>query len=407
MAYAIVAYRTAYMKCHYPREYMAALLTSVLDSSTKVAEYIAECKELGIKLLPPDVNESDADFTVSGENIRFGLVAIKGIGRGFIQELMRDRELNGPFTAFDEFCRRMYGKDLNRRAAESLIRSGAFDSMGYKRKALLQVVNTVIEGVAMEGRANIEGQMDLFGFDAVEEDKPEVQTLVLPNVEEFTPQELMAMEKETTGLFLSGHPMDEYRSQAKRVGAVPIGAIIGDFASENGPKTYADDQIVTIAGVVSTTRTRTTRNNSLMAYITLEDDTGSMELIAFQRALDTGGGYIRENAALLVRGRISVRDEKEPQLVVDSVRPLSDLSALPEEPAQRKSGARTLYVRLKGRNSKEFKRIELILKMFPGREKLILYFEDTKKRVGAQCVVHEALVAELEEMLGKENVVVK
>ena len=163
VSYAIVTYRTAYMKRHYPREYMAALLTSVLDNSTKVAEYIAECRDMGIRLLPPDVNESDADFTVAGENIRFGLVAIKGIGWGAIEQLVAEREKNGPFRDFEDFCRRMSGKELNRRAVENLIKAGAFDSMGYKRRALLQIAGQVIDSIAQENRDNISGQLDLFG----------------------------------------------------------------------------------------------------------------------------------------------------------------------------------------------------------------------------------------------------
>ena len=403
VSYALVCYRTAYMKCFWPRQYMAALLTSVLDNSTKVAEYIAECRSMGIQLLPPDVNESGADFTVAGENIRFGLVAIKGIGRGFIDALMAERAENGPFTALDEFCRRMYGHDLNRRCVESLIRSGAFDSFGCKRKAMLEVVDLVIEGVNSEGRRNIAGQMDLFGM--AEEAAP--GALKLPEVEEFTRRELMSMERETTGLYLSGHPMDEYRDRARDAGAVAIGGILSDFA-EGQPQRFRDGQEVTVAGVVAANRTRTTRNNSLMSYITLEDDTGSMELIAFQRALDQGGSYVKDDAALLVRGRISLRDEKEPQLMVDSIRPLSDLEKPSAAPRQEgAAGDKTLYVRIPGREHPLFRRIELLLTMVPGDGRMVLYFEDTKKRVGAPCLLHESLIAELRELCGGETVVLK
>ncbi len=421
VSYAIVSYRTAWMKCHWPRQYMAALLTSVLDSSGKIAEYIAECREMGIRLLPPDVNESDADFTVVGDNIRFGLVAVKGIGRGFINELMAERAANGPFTAFDEFCRRMYGRELNRRPVESLIRAGAFDSLGYKRKALLQVLDSVLDGVNGEGRKNIAGQIDLF---SMEEEEP-VSTLVLPNVEEFTPMEKMAMEKAVTGLYLTGHPMDGYRDVASKLGAVSIGAIIADYDGETGPggHRFQDGQRVTIAGVVASVRTRTTKNNALMSYVTLEDDTGSMELIAFQRALDTGGAYLRENAAVCCAGRISVRDEKEPQLMLDVVRPLPELTdedavreakrllsggrAAPQRASAPAEGVRTLWVKLPSREDPAFERIGLILTMFPGTEPLVVYFADTKKKMGARCVIHPALVDELREMLGPENVVIQ
>ena len=402
VSYAIVVYRTAYMKRHYPQEYMAALLTSILDSSTKVAEYIAECKSMGIRLLPPDVNLSDANFTVDGENIRFGLVAIKGIGWGAIEELTAEREKGGRFQSFEDFCRRMSGKELNRRAVENLIKAGAFDSMGHTRRALIQTAGAVIDSIAQQNRDNISGQIDLFG--GFEEESAPV-SIPIPELPEFSRREIMAMEKEITGLYLTGHPMDEYRDAVRRIGAVPIGAVMSDFAAEDGPTRFHDNQFVTVAGSIESFRTRTTKNNALMSYIQLEDDTGSMELIAFQRALDSGGAYIQNNAAVIVKGRISVRDEKEPQLMVDSIRPLSDLNAVgTQEPPPKE---KKLWVRLPSRFDPAFKRIELILTMFPGDGQLILWCEREKKRIGARCLLHEALIAELEEMLGKENVVLK
>lgn len=404
VSYAIVTYRTAYMKRHYPREYMAALLTSVLDNSTKVSEYIAECKDMGIKLLPPDVNESGPNFTVSGENIRFGLVAIKGIGWGAINNLVAEREENGPFTGFEDFCSRMNGKDLNRRAVENLIKAGAFDSMGHKRKALIQIAGAVIDSISQAEKNNISGQMDLFGsFDAEEKATPAY--IPMPNVEEYSPREIMAMEREITGLYLSGHPMDEYREAARKIGAVPIGAIMSDFAAEDGPKRFADNQQVIVAGVVESSRTRTTKNNSLMSYINLEDDTGAMELLAFQKALDTGGGYLKDGAALIIKGKISVRDEKEPQIMVDSIRPISDLNALGTSappPSEKK-----LWVKLPSKYDEAMKRIELILTMFPGEQQMIIWCEREQKRLGAKCLIHEGLILELKEMLGDDMVVVK
>ena len=395
VAYAIVAYRTAYMKRHYPREYMAALLTSVLDSSSKVAEYIAECREMRINLLPPDVNESDAYFTISGKNIRFGLVAIKNIGEKFILQLMDERRENGPFKSLEDFCRRMSGKELNRRAIESLIRSGAFDSLGATRKSMMAVLDNVLEGIASDGRRNIEGQMDLFGGE-----EPALTAIAMPQMEEYSRAELMAMERETTGLYLTGHPMDEYREAARSAGAVSIGAILSDFANEAGPERFSDEQYVTIAGIVASKRTRTTKNGTLMAYIQLEDDTGTIELLAFQRALDNGGGYVADNAAIIVRGRISVRDEKEPQIVVDSIRPMSD-AALPDGSYAK---PRKLWIRLAQNDARIMRRIELLQEMFPGNDRMIVYFADTGRRFGADCVIMDSLVRELVEMVGAENV---
>ena len=404
VSYAIVVYRTAYMKRHYPQQYMAALLTSILDSSVKVAEYIAECRNMGIQLLPPDVNASGANFTVDGQNIRYGLVAIKGIGWGAIESLVAEREANGPFTDFEDFCRRMSGGELNRRAVENLIKAGAFDSMGCKRKALIQIAGAVMDSIAQSVRDNISGQLDLFGDFNDEGEKPPA-VIPIPEVEEFTPMEKMAMEKETTGLYLSGHPMDSYRDAVRRIGAVPLGAVMADFAQEGGPQRFQDNQMITVAGVVESHRTRTTKNNALMSYIQLEDDTGSMELMAFQKALDSGGAYIKDNAALVVRGRISVRDEKDPQLMVESIRPISDLNAMgaKEPPAK----DRKLWVKVKSADDPILEKIRLILTMFPGNQQMILYCEKEKKRIGASCLIHEALVDELIERLGKENVVVK
>ena len=401
VSYAIVSYRTAYMKKHYPRQYMAALLSSVLDNSTKIAEYIAECREMGIRLLPPDVNESFADFSVSGNDIRFGLVAIKSIGRGFINELISRREEDGPFRSLEDFCRRMAGRELNRRAVENLIRAGAFDSMGFKRKALLRVAGVMIDGIQQESRNNVEGQLNLFGEPDFE-DAGAIR-IKIPEVEEYTRAELLAMEKETAGLYLSGHPMDEYRAAVRRAGIVPIGAILTDSASESEKKTYPDGAVVTVAGVVQSSRTRTTKSNTLMSYINLEDDTGAMELIAFQRALDTGSIYIKDNAPIIVRGRISMRDEKEPQLMADSIRPIADLGKLKPEPPRPNADSK-LWVKLPGEDDPRLVRIELILTMFPGQQQMIIYLEREKRRIGAKCLIHPSLIAELKELCGDANV---
>ena len=418
VCYAIVAYRTAYMKRHHPQQYMAALLTSVLDNSNKVAEYIAECRELGIKLLPPDVNESGANFTVAGGNLRYGLVAIKGIGWGAINGLVAERESGGLFKSFEDFCRRMSGRELNRRAVENLIKAGAFDSMGYKRRALVQICGAVIDSISQAARDNISGQIDLFG-DPDEGGEARPVSIPIPDIEEVSARERMAMEKETTGLYLTGHPMDEYRAAVKKIGASPIGAVMNDFAAEDGPRSFADGQYITVAGVVAGARTRPTKNNSLMSYITLEDDTGAMEIIAFQRVLDQSSMFIKDNAALIVRGRISVRDEKEPQLMADTIRPIEEADSM-KAAAARPYGApkpaphgddpaaqQKLWVKLPAADDPRIKRIELILTMFPGQQQMVIYCAREKRKLTARCIIHDSLVAELKEMLGEENVVVK
>ena len=424
VAYAVIAYQTAYLKRHYPREYMAALLSSVLGQPEKVAEYAAECREMGIQLLPPDVNESDAMFSVSGNNLRYGLVAVKNIGRGFIGEMTQERSKNGPFTGFEEFCRRMYGGDLNRRALESLIKCGCFDRFGANRRQLMTICQTVIDSVADHKRRNIEGQIDLFGMSGGS-DALSAGGIMLPDVPEYPRSDLMRMEHEVTGLYLSGHPMDEYRTAVKGAGVAGIGDILADFAREGGNVKFADDQHIKAAGVVAAVRTKPTRNDTLMAYITLDDGSGSIELLAFQRIIDESGGYIQVNTPIIISGRLSARDEKEPQIVVDTLRPISDLiefgnqnsefgiigkASSPLGGAVHESGGlsnKRLFVKLESAESSAYERLKLVHIMFPGREQLVVYFSDTKKSVGTKCVIHDAFVHELREILGEENVVIK
>ncbi len=412
LAYAVVAYQTAWFKCHYTKEYMAALLTSVLDSSEKVAEYIAECKDCGIPLLPPDVNQSGADFTAVDGGIRFGLAAIKGVGRGFALQAIGEREASGAFKSFSDFCSRMFDRECNKRVVESLIRCGAFDSMGARRSQLLAVSEKTMDLIAKTRRDTLEGQYDLFGGEDGMVSAPE---LPLPNIPEFSRQEMMKMEKETTGLYLTGHPMDDYRELARQHRAVPMGSILADFARPEGPQTYRDGQKVTLAGVVTSSKTKTTKNNSLMAYVGLEDDTGDMELLVFSRTLGECGRYLQEGAALLVEGRLSVRDEKAPQLMCDRAAPLGgagsgggDAAGAGSAPAAGNApqGGK-LYVKIPSAADPRMRKLGLVLNMFPGTQQVILYCEDTKKRLGRVAQLHPAMIAELREMFGAANVVVK
>ena len=406
VSYAIVAYRTAYMKRHYPQQYMAALITSVLENSAKVSGYIAECREMGIKLLPPDVNLSGADFTVEGENLRFGLAAIKSIGKSAVNRIVEEREQSGQFKSFENFCRRIADKEINRKPVENLIFAGAFDSLGYTRRSLIMMAEKVLDSISYTARSNVEGQISMFS--APDEDESESE-IPIPYMEEFNPMDLMVKEKEVTGLYLSGHPMDEYRAAVKRAGAVPIGAVLEDFQNETGPGQFADGQSICIAGIIESAKTKTTKTNTLMSYVTLEDDTGAMELLVFQNVLSRYGQNIVENGVVLVKGKISARDEKEPQLMADEILLLDALSLeekKPEEPENR-AKEKTLYVRLPSDKDPMLEHLKLLLTMFPGREKLVIYCAEEKKKLGASCIIHEALVAELKELLGEENVVLK
>jgi len=442
VAYAMVSYQTAYLKCHFPHQYMAALLSSVLDSAGAVAEYTDACREMGIKLLPPNINESGAMFTVSGSDLRYGLVAAKNIGRGFISEVAAERDKNGPFTDFEEFCRRMYGGSLNRRALESLIKCGGFDGFGANRRQLMMITQTVIESVSDHMRRNVEGQMDLFGFSGATLEEP-VSGIELPDVQEYPKSELMKMEREVTGIYLSGHPMDEYRDLIKNAGAVSLGEILADCAREEGTVKFRDNQKITVSGVIYSVKTKTTRNNSLMSYLEIDDGSGGLELLAFQRIIDESGQHMQANSPVLVTGKLSIRDDRDPQIVVDSLKPISGFGGVQTDAASVAAGENspaaeremgreqaqeyvepergkktdqtapeqtanaTLYVKLPGEKSYEYDRLKLIHIMFPGKQRMVIHFNDTKKNLGAKCVIHPALIVELKEMLGDENVVVK
>ena len=397
VCYAVVSYQTAYLKCHYPRQYMAALMTSVLDSAVKISAYIAECKELGIALLPPDINHSEDHFSVEEGGIRFGLGAVKNIGRGLIRSMAAKRREGGPFRSMQDFLERMDEGELNKRAVENLIRCGAMDGFGCHRSELIGVYEAMMDSIAASRKQNLEGQMGLFAM--LEDEGP--SKMDIPHKEEYSRAELMAMEKETTGIYLSGHPMDDYRKLLKNTHVLPI----GDLMDEE--KHFQDDQIVSVAGIIQTVKTKTTRNNSVMAYVTMEDDTASIEMLAFASVLGQYGGYIRENSAVVVTGRLSLRDDKDPQILINRVRPISDYAAERPQEAPRPQMPQTLYLRLPGEQGKLYPKIKAILNMFPGTQKTVLFFEDTRARRGTTCDFRENMLRELKNVLGDGNVVLK
>ena len=396
VCYAVVAYQTAYLKCHYPRQYMAALMTSVLDSAVKISTYIAECKELGIALLSPDINHSQDHFSVEEGGIRFGLGAVKNIGRGLIRSMAAKRDQDGPFRSMQDFLERMDEGELNKRAVENLIRCGAMDCFGYHRSELIGAYEGMMDAIASSRKRNLEGQMGLFSM--LDQDQGPGK-MEIPRRPEYARAELMSMEKETTGIYLSGHPMDDYRRLLKNTHVVPI----AELMREDRP--YADDQIVSVAGIIQVVKTKTTRNNSMMAYVTLEDDTASIEMLVFSNVIGQYGGYIRESSAVVVTGRLSLRDDKEPQIIVNRARPISDFENQPQEP--RPAPPSTLYLRLPSEEGKLYPKIKAILNMFPGSQKTVLFFEDTRVRRGTACQFRENMLRELQSVLGEGNVVLK
>ncbi|MBE6923347.1 MAG: DNA polymerase III subunit alpha [Ruminococcaceae bacterium] len=402
VCYAVVSYQTAYLKCHYPRQYMAALMTSVLDSATKISGYIAECKELGIPVLPPDVNHSEDHFTVDGNAIRFGLGAVKNVGHGLVRAMCAKREEGGPFKSLEDFIQRM-GDEINRRAVENFIKCGAMDCFGHHRSELLAVYDRMMDAITSTRKKNLEGQIGLF---SLLDDEDEAASIPIPKLPEMSKGELLNLEKETMGIYISGHPMDDYRSLLRNTHVVHI----GDLMDEE--KSFQDDQIVSVAGIVQSVKMKTTRSNSMMAYVTVEDDTAAIEMLAFSNVLNQFGGYIRENSPVVITGRLSIRDEKEPQIVINRARPISDFAGqepepVPERPRENQIHQGTLYLRLPTEDQKLYPKIKAILNMFPGDSGAVIFFEDTRQRRGTRCVIMDSLVNELKNVLGEANVVLK
>ena len=404
VCYAVVSYQTAYLKCHYPHQYMAALMTSVLDSATKISGYISECKEMGIAVLPPDINHSDDHFTVEGKAIRFGLGAVKNVGRALIRTISAKRTADGPFKSMEDFLQRMGEGELNKRAVENFIKCGALDCFGHHRSELLAVYESMMDSVSDARKKNLDGQMGMF---AMLEADDKSAAIPIPTLPELNKADMMAMEKETTGIYISGHPMDDYRALLKGTHVIPIGVLMGD---ENPCK---DDSIVSVAGIVQNVKMKTTRNNSMMAYVTVEDDSASIEMLAFSNVLNQYGGYLRENSAVVITGRLSIRDEKEPQIVINRARPITDYageiaSQMPEPahmPVQQNSSK--LYLQLTGEDDLRYDKVKAILNMFPGDGQVVLFFADTRSRRGTVAAFDKRMIAELKNVLGEGNVVLK
>ena len=424
VCYAVVSYRTAYLKCHYPCEYMAALLTSVLDSSDKIAEYIMAAREMGIKVLPPDVNQSDDGFSVANGNIHFGLAAIKNVGRGFMKQLVNEREQKGSFKSFSDFIDRMYSKDLNKRAVESLIKAGAFDSMNVKRSQLLKVFESVIDSVAQSRRKNIEGQLDLFGMGGDFDNTQNMSEITMPNIPEIKKSELLSMEKEITGLYLSGHPMDEYKELAIRANASTIRHVIDDLKGETQNPYFKDGMQVRLASVITKSRSRSTKNGQLMAYVNVEDMTGGLELVVFPSVLQQSSAYIKEDTAVLIEGKIDTREEDTPKIIVSNIYPLTNqqIEQLEMNKSQNSSQftakqaaeniSQRLYVKVNGMDSEDANAVKEILKKSQrGNIPVVFYDENSKKKLlspRSMWINNDLqIVKKLRFILGEDSVIMK
>jgi DNA polymerase-3 subunit alpha len=284
---------------------------------------------------------------------------------------------------------------------ENFIKCGAMDCFGHHRSELLAVYDSMMDSVSSSRKKNLEGQIGLF---SLMEEEDTAARIPIPKLPERSRAELMAMEKETTGIYISGHPMDDYRKFLQGTHVVPIGKLMDEECS------FRDEQIVSVAGIVQGVKMKTTRNNSMMAYVTVEDDTAAIEMLAFSNVISQYGGYLRENTPVVVTGRLSLRDDKEPQIVINRARPITDFAKDPQpeaklDPVRTFSG--TLYLRLPSEEGKLFGKVKAILNMFPGDSTAVVYFADTKQRRGTRCALDSRMLGELKNLLGEENVVIK
>ena len=411
--YAYVAFQTAYLKCHYPHEFMAALLTSVLDNTAKVIEYTSECQRIGIKVLPPDINVSRGGFTVDGEKIRFGLNAVKSVGRNLIDAVVKDRK-NRPYRGLYDFCKRLHGNELNRRALENLVKAGAFDALEPTRRGMIDSAEGVLKSVETDARQNLEGQMDLFGMMGGEEEQAATDYKI-PNTPEYPASELLKMEKEVSGLYLSGHPLDAYRPQIRQISTCTIADLQGEEARR------FDNQNVTILCTVVKNKIMTTKSNTLMAFTTVEDLTGTMELLIFPRVLAECRAALQENAVVVANGRVSVKEEEAARLIVEGVQPIESYDPSKsfgknrvEKVRRETSGgeATGYFLTVPSRQCPEMHRVEnLLCNIFDGGTvKVYFCFADTGQKALARhmAVKDDPLLrAELERILGKEHVKVQ
>ena len=408
-AYANVSYQTAYLKCFYPAEYMAALLSSVLDSPEKVAKYSVECKRMNIRILPPDINHSHSGFTVSNGDIRFGLAVIKNVGTGVIDAVVAERTKNGSYTSYESFVKRTAALNVTKRVHEYLIKAGAFDSLGETRATLLLEYEGLLTSVADDRKRNVDGQISMFG---------EEETVTAPHQmmrrEEFPPKRLLALEKESVGFYLSGHPMDEYAGTAAELADCAIAELT---TQEDGENRFYDGDNVTVCGIVSHVREKVTKSNQMMAFVTVEDMTGAIECLVFPKIYAQLKHCLLEDNVIVAEGRVSLREDEEPKLVLNVAQPITEAEKKPQKPTEapmpreEKKAEQKLY--LKFCLGKDFllERIKLLLASCKGNVPVCIHIEETKSTAMAPqslwVTPEEGLLEELKNVLGKENVVLK
>ena len=391
--YAVVAYQTAYLKYYYPKEFFAALMTSVMDNVGKVSEYILTCRQMGIRILPPDINEGQSGFSVSGDAIRYGLSAIKSIGRNVVDEIIRERQNNGLFTSIDDFVERMGGREVNKRTLENFIKAGAMDSLPGNRRQKTMIAPELLDQKNKDRKNVLEGQLSLFDF-AAEEEKQQYQ-ITMPKVPEFPKGELLAFEKETLGIYVSGHPMDEYLETWKN----SITAKTTDFMvdEETGRAVVEDGARATIGGMITARTVKLTKNGQQMAFVTLEDMVGSVEVIVFPRDYENKKQLLNEDAKVFISGRTSIGDDPAGRLICEQVIPFDEVP-------------KDLWLKFADKTEYDARWPEVteILRGSDGHDTVIIYLEKERAKKVLPANWHVAASTEMTEKLmkiiGEKNV---
>ena len=391
--YAVVSYQTAYLKYYYPTEFMAALLTSVMDNTNKVSEYILTCRQMGISILPPDINEGDSGFTVSGKAIRYGLSAIKSVGKSVVKSIVKERESHGIFRTMDDFVERMSNKEVNRRTLENFIKAGALDSLPGNRRQKCMVAPEMLEQKNKEKKSVMEGQMSLFDF-AAEDDKENFQ-ITFPKVEEFQKEELLAFEKETLGIYISGHPLEAY----EQVWRENITSVTTDFIvdEETEEAKVQDNSRVIIGGMITGKVVKTTKTGQMMAFITVEDLVGSVEVLVFPKDYERNRDLLVEEQKLFVKGRVSVGEDPVGKLVCEQMIPFESLP-------------RQLWLQFSDKKAYDdsIEKVMECLKTSEGQDRVVIYLASERARkilpANWQVSCEESLLLKLYEILGEKNV---
>ena len=392
-AYAVVAYQTAYLKCHFPVEFMAALMTSVIDNPPKVADYILSCRRMGIAILPPDINKGDSTFSVDGGGIRYGLSAIKSIGKPVIEAIVAERNQRGDFTSLRDFIERMTGKDVNKKAIENFIKAGAFDELPGNRRQKMMVYAQILDAIVQEKKNMMAGQMSLFDF--VSEEEKTAYEIHMPDVEEYPKEAKLAFEKEVLGIYISGHPLEEYETCWRK----NISAVTTDFMpdEESGQPKVRDGQQVIVGGMITEKTIKYTKTNKVMAFLTLEDLLGTVEIVVFPRDYEKNVRLMEIDEKVFIKGRVSVEEEKASKIICERIYSFEDVP-------------RELWLQFETKESFLSREEELYedLKEADGKDSVVIYIKSPKaiKRMGASksiCISRD-LLARLYEKYGKDNV---